>query len=154
MKFGEAKYEGGQEMERCFFVGHRDAPDEILPLLAEIVEKLIEEEGVKEFVVGRYGKFDYMAAKAVQAVKKTYGDVRLVMMTPYHPAERSLTLPDGFDEMLYPFEMAVPPRAAIVRANEQMIRTSSHLAAYVRHPGKSRDLLEYARRHNIKIVQI
>ena len=141
-------------MKRCFFVGHRDAPDEILPQLTEIIEKLISEEGVKEFVVGRYGKFDHMAARAVRAAKETDGDVRLVMMTPYHPAERSLTIPDGFDVILYPFETAVPPRAAIVRANEQMIRTSSHLAAYVCHPGKARDFLEYARRYNIKIMRI
>ena len=141
-------------MKRCFFIGHRDAPDEIMPQLVAAVRRLIVEEGVTEFVTGQYGKFDSMAARAVTLVKKEHNQVRLACMIPYHPAERPLTKTDGFDEMVYPFDVPVPPRFAIVRANEKMIRMSSHLIAYVCRPGKARDFLEYAQRHAVKIERI
>ena len=154
MKFGNAEYKEVLTVKRCFFIGHRDAPQRIMTQLIEIVERLIEEEGVKEFVVGRYGNFDHMAARAVMQAKALDEDVRLVLMTPYHPAEHPLMIPNGFDEILYPFETSVPPRAAIVRANERVIRMSSYLVAYVCRPGKSRDFLEYAQRQKIKIMRI
>ena len=49
----------------CFFIGHREAPDTVLPLLQETVNRHIECYGVTEFIVGHYGNFDYLAAKAV-----------------------------------------------------------------------------------------
>lgn len=33
-----------------------------MPQLAEMVGRMISEEGVKEFVVGRHGNFDHLAA--------------------------------------------------------------------------------------------
>lgn len=141
-------------MKRCFFIGHRDAPDEIMMQLIQKVKQMIEEETVMEFVIGEYGKFDHMAAEAVMQAKKEYGGVKLILLTPYHPAERPLTKPDGFDEIVYPFDALVPSRIAIVRANERMIQRSSHLIAYVCRPGKARDFLEYAKKKKIRIEQI
>ena len=57
-------------MKTCFFIGHRDAPEEIKLALAAAVERHITEYGVTEFIVGNYGGFDYMAAKSVIAAKK------------------------------------------------------------------------------------
>ena len=71
-------------MSTCFFIGHRDAPDSILPSLSAAIETRIVEDGVDQFVVGNYGRFDLLAAQAVRA---------------YHPAERSFT-PAGFDGSL------------------------------------------------------
>ena len=49
----------------CFFIGHRDAPDSLASELDALVERHITEYGVGEFVVGRYGGFDALAASAV-----------------------------------------------------------------------------------------
>lgn len=49
-------------MPTCFFIGHREAPDSLLPQLSAAVERHIMELGVTEFVVGSYGWFDSMAA--------------------------------------------------------------------------------------------
>jgi len=57
-------------MKSCFFIGHREASTEVLPALLEAVEQHIVEYGVTEFIVGNYGGFDHMAAKAVIAAKK------------------------------------------------------------------------------------
>lgn len=141
-------------MNRCFFIGHRDAPEGIMPQLTAIVRRLAAEEEVKEFIVGRYGRFDALAAKAVAAVKQEHREVRLVLLTPYHPADRPLDVSCEFDEILYPFEYPVPPRLAIVEANRKAIRMSSHLIAYVCHPGKAGDFLDYAERKKLRIERI
>lgn len=39
-------------MSTCFFVGHREAPDSLLPKLSAEIERHITEYGVTEFVVG------------------------------------------------------------------------------------------------------
>ena len=54
-------------MPTSFFIGHRGAPDELRPLLAEAVERHITQYGVTEFIVGHYGRFDAMSAAAFSA---------------------------------------------------------------------------------------
>ena len=56
-------------MRSCFFIGHREAPDMRLPLLEAAVERHIMTYGVTDFVVGHYGGFDALAARAVKAAK-------------------------------------------------------------------------------------
>ena len=56
-------------MKTCFFIGHRNAPESLTPLLDEAIERHITEYGVAEFVVGHYGNFDMMVAGAVRRAK-------------------------------------------------------------------------------------
>jgi len=105
-------------MPICFFIGHRDAPESVYPSLLESVRIHAEQYGVTEFLVGHYGAFDFMAARAVLELKKTHPGLRLTMLLPYHPAERTVHLPAGFDGSFYPSDMEnVPRRLAIVCAN-------------------------------------
>lgn len=102
-------------MKRCFFIGHRETGEEVLPLLLWEVERHITAYGVTEFVVGNYGGFDRMAAKAVAEMKKRHPNIRLSMLLPYHPAERAIPLPAPFDDSFYPEGLEnVPRRFAIV----------------------------------------
>ena len=135
-------------MKSCFFIGHREASTELLPTLLEAVEQHIVEYGVTEFIVGNYGGFDHMAAKAVIATKKQHPGIALSMLIPYHPAERSLEPPQGFDNTFYPPGMEkVPRRLAIVRANRYMVDHVDYLIAYAWHPASNaRDLVEYAKK--------
>lgn len=130
----------------CFFIGHRDTPDDLLPALAEEVERHITEYGVTSFYVGGYGQFDALAAKAVKTAKERHPEVTLTLLLPYHPFDRPIPTPDGFDDTFYPPGMeTVPKKAAIVRANGYMVDHSDYLIAYVSHPsGGSRDVLEWA----------
>ena len=133
-------------MNTCFFIGHREASDELFPVLTEVVERHIIEYNVTDFVVGQYGNFDKLAAKAVRVVKKRHPTVTLTLLLPYHPYDRPIPVPKGFDRTYYPPGMeTVPKRAAIVQANRYMVDNSTHLIAYVWHPGSNaRNLLEYA----------
>ena len=120
-------------MSSCFFIGHREAPDALIDKLSAEVERHITEYGVTDFVVGRYGRFDALAAKCVKASKKFHPEVTLTLLLPYHPYDRPTPTSPGFDGTFYPPGMeTVPKRAAIVRANRYMVEHSDYLIAYVR----------------------
>ena len=133
-------------MKSCFFIGHRDADERLLPRLELAVDRLIQEEGVRYFYVGGYGGFDRVAAAAVRRMKQKYPDITLMLVLPYHPAERPTPTPNGFDGTYYPDGPEnTPRRYAIVRTNKIMVDTCDWLVCYVRHgASNSRNLLEYA----------
>lgn len=132
----------------CFFIGHRDAPNSLLPLLLEAVERHITEYGVLHFTVGQYGNFDRLAAQAVKAAKKGRPGVTLSLLLPYHPFDRPVPAPDGFDNTFYPPGMeTVPKHMAIIRANRYMVANSDFLIAYNRgNAGNTRGLVDAAYR--------
>ena len=118
-------------MASCFFIGHRNAPESVRPLLDAAVERQIAEYGVNEFVVGHYGGFDRLAAGCLADAKETHPELRLTLLLPYHPSDRRVELPRGFDGSFYPPGMEnVPRRLAVVRANEYMAKHCDLLICY------------------------
>ena len=69
----------------------------MLPRLESVIERLITEENVRYFYVGGYGRFDQIAATAVKHAKKKYPEITLMLVLPYHPAERPIEKPPGYD---------------------------------------------------------
>ena len=130
----------------CFFIGHREANEGLLPRLELEIDRLIAKENVRYFYVGGYGGFDQISATAVKRVKKKYPDITLMLVLPYHPAERPVEKPPGYDGTYYPEGLEKTPRPfAIVKANQLMVDTCDWLVCYVRHgASKSRNLLEFA----------
>ena len=144
-------------MPTCFFIGHREAPDTLLDELSAVVERHITEYDVTEFVVGRYGRFDALAAKCVKAAKKRHPEVTLLLLLPYHPYDRPTPTPTGFDGTFYPPGMeTVPKRAAIIQANRYMVDHSDYLIAYAWHTASNaRELVSYAKkRKNKGLIQV
>lgn len=140
----------------CFFIGHRDAREEIYPALKEQVIDCILRLGVDEFFVGHYGSFDRMAAKALLEAKNDYPHISLRLVLPYHPALRPMQLPEGFDSSYYPWgDEHIPYRLAIVKTNRLMVRTCDILIAYAWHPASSaRDLVDYAQSQGKTVVNL
>lgn len=143
-------------MQTCFFIGHREAPDDLYPALYDAVLQHIEEYGVTDYVVGHYGRFDVMAARAVRAAKRIHPDVRLSLLLPYHPAEREVWQPEQYDSLFYPPDMeTVPRRVAIVRANRYMADHCTHVIAYAWHPASNaQNLVEYARKRGLSVSNL
>ena len=143
-------------MKSCFFIGHREASSEVLPALRKAVERHIVDYGVTEFIVGNYGGFDRMAARVVIEAKTRHPQITLTLLLPYHPAERPIDLPPGFDNSFYPPDMEkVPRRFAISKANRYMVDHTDYLIAYAWHPASnSRNLVDYAARRNICITKL
>ena len=141
----------------CFFIGHREADERLLPGLELIIDRLITEAKVRYFYVGGYGGFDRIAATAGKRAKQKYPDITLMLVLPYHPAERAIPTPDGFDGTYHPEGLEnTPRRYAIVRTNQIMVDNSDWLVCYVQHgASNSRNLLEYAQRREEKgLIQI
>ena len=136
------------DTKSCFFIGHREASEEIYSVLYAAVEQHIVEYGVTEFIVGHYGGFDRLAASAVKEAKRFYPEVKLALLLPYHPAERPNPTPDGFDGTFYPPGMeSVSSKAAIIRANRYVVDHVDYLIAYTWHPASNaQELVEYARK--------
>ena len=144
-------------MKSCFFIGHREADERLLPRLELEIDRLIQEDNVRYFYVGGYGGFDRIAAAAVKHAKQKYPDITLMLVLPYHPAEKSVPTPNGFDGTYHPEGLEnTPRRYAIVRTNQIMVDDSDWLVCYVRHgASNSRNLLEYAQRRASKgLIQI
>ena len=139
-------------MRTCFFIGHRDAPESLRSQLDEAIERHIMEYGVTDFVVGKYGNFDRMAAQAVQRAKQRYTNIRLTLLLAYYDPIQQSNLPPGFDGSLYPDGLEnVRRRYAIVHANRYMVRHSEYLIAYDKGlVGNTRELVLYARRREKK----
>lgn len=116
----------------CFFIGHREASEEIY---ADLRVAVIE-------------------------AKERHPEVTLTMLLPYYPTECPITASEGFDSIYYPPGMeSVPRRAAIVKANRYMVNHVDYLIAYTWHPeSTARDLIDYARtkeeKYSIRIRNI
>lgn len=132
----------------CFFIGHREADERLPHRLESVIERLITEENVRYFYVGGYGGFDRIAAAAVKKGKQQHPDITLMLVLPYHPAERPIEKPPGYDGPYYPEGLEKMPRSfAIVKANQLMVDNCDWLICYVRHgASNSRNLLEYVRK--------
>ena len=130
--------------------GHGTAPYSILPHIKQAIEDHYTKYGITSFYVGSRGQFDSMAATAVKQAKQQYPDIRLVLVLAYHPGERPVDLTGGFDSSFYPPLEHVPRPYAIVRANQYMVDTADTMICYVKHPGNTRNLIEYAQRRQKK----
>lgn len=139
-------------MKTCFFIGHRNAPSIVFSRLEESVVHHIKDYDVKTFVVGRYGSFDHMAMRAVTKAKRNCPEIQLLALIPYYRPFKKMNLPQDFDGSLYPEGMEkVPKYAAIVRANQYMIKHSDYLIAFdCGHVGNTRPFMEYARKREAK----
>ena len=131
----------------CFFIGHRDTPSDVIPLLLETIEKHTTEYGVTDFYVGHRGNFDSYAAAALCAMKQQYPHIKAYLLLAYPPALRHVDLPIGFDNWFFmDGQEKAPPRYAIVSANKRMVSEVGYLIAYSKNvTNGSYMLLQYAK---------
>ena len=86
-------------MSTCFFIGHRDVSDSVLPALEQEVECHITEYGITVLWLGITDALISLAALALSRAKVRHPEIRLTLLLPYHPAEhpfqsrRALTIP-------------------------------------------------------------
>ena len=114
----------------------------------DIILPSLIEGGASTFYLGGYGDFDSLAAAAVRRQKAVY---------PHITASRYLnreTDTSRYDDTTYPPLENVPPRYAIVKRNEWMVRESDVVISGVTHGwGGAAKTLDYARRKQKIIFQ-
>lgn len=134
----------------CFLFGHATTPPVAIDRVKAAAQRHYEEFGIRTFIVGNRGTFDSYAATALKALKRMHGDITLLLLLAYHPAERSVDLTEGFDNAYYPPIEHIPRQYAIAGANKYMVDTADSLICYVDRIGNSRNLLAYAQRRQEK----
>ena len=114
----------------CCFFGHREVKHNIRDKLTTITERLITEDGIKEFYVGNQGQFDSMVYSVLKELKAKYPQFRYTVVLAYMPDEHIKELygedtlfPDGLEN--------VPKKFAISKRNDWMIQQSSYVVCYV-----------------------
>ena len=120
-------------MKICTFFGHRDCPNTIEPKLQDVLEELIIHHHVDTFYVGNEGQFDALVYRTLQELKKTYPHIRVAVVLAYMPGKKTdgnhyedTMLPDGIE--------STPPRYAISKRNDWMLKQADYVVTYITHP--------------------
>ncbi len=137
-------------MRTCFLMGAHDAPDSRRQDLEQIVEYLVLEKFVTEFIIGNRGSFDAMAIAAVQRVIQRHPEKEVValLLEPYPFERQGQYVPAYFDGFFSPEGLeTVPMRYRIGVANRKTLEGTDFFVTYVRLSGSnSGRLLRRARR--------
>ena len=117
----------------------------------DIILPSLIEGGASTFYLGGYGDFDSLAAAAVRRQKAVYPHITAILVLAYLNRETDAS---RYDDTTYPPLENVPPRYAIVRRNEWMVRESDVVISSVTHGlGGAAKTLDYARRKQKIIFQ-
>ncbi len=117
----------------------------------DIILPSLIEGGATTFYLGGYGDFDSLAVAAVRRQKAVYPHITAILVLAYLNRETDAS---RYDDTTYPPLENVPPRYAIVRRNEWMVRESDVVISSVTHGlGGAAKTLDYARRKQKIIFQ-
>lgn len=118
-------------MSACTFFGHRDCPASVKPKLREAVAELIEQHGVDRFYVGRQGAFDAMARVVLLELAAEYPHISYAVVLERPPGPKD-TLVWNLSDTIFPEGLeSVPPRFAIVKRNEWMLKQADFVVTYI-----------------------
>ncbi len=121
-------------MPACTFFGHRDCPAGVKPRLRAAVVEMMERYGVDRFYVGCQGAFDAMVRSVLRELAEAYPHISYAVVLERLPEERREPDAPNFSDVIFPPGLeTVPPRFAISRRNEWMLRQADYVVAYITH---------------------
>lgn len=142
-------------MTVCTFFGHRDCPASIKPKLRAVVEELIVRYGVDWFYMGRQGAFDAMARSVLRELAKVYPHISYAVVLERLPGPRDKAIWD-FSDTIFPEGLeTVPPRFAISKRNDWMLKQSDFVVTYITHNwGGAAQYAEKAHRQGKRVLNL
>lgn len=139
--------------------GHRilSDPMKVEEALGEIVRELIRSRKCVEFLVGRNGDFDIVAASVIRLAKKDldYGNTFLVLVQPYTTAGLK-KLEGYYDEIEVCDESySAHYKSAFKIRNRRMVERSDLVVCCVEHEsGGAYEAMRYAEKTGVKVINI
>ena len=113
----------------ALFIGHGDAPYSLKNKIKNEIVELIKTKNASIFLNGGMGNFDIMCAECVKELQQDFPHIKSIIVLPYlNFSGYNINL---FDENIYPDLETIPPRAAIVKRNEWMVKHSGFALCYV-----------------------
>lgn len=145
------------------FFGHRelDNPFLIEEPLEQIVRELILSKEYVDFLIGRNGTFDYVAASVIHRVKNQLdlGNSSLILVLPYKTAEYRHCedkLRDYYDDIEI-CKQATDSyyKAAFQKRNMEMVSRSDLVVCYIeREKGGAYNTYKYAKKMEKNIINL
>ena len=116
-------------MPTCSFFGHRDCPDDLMPLLKNVILELIATHRVDMFYVGHQGGFDRLVRGVLREITQECPRAQYAVVLAYTPSGGPAA--DTADTMLPEGIELVHPRYAISWRNNWMVLCeASHKIIY------------------------
>lgn len=142
-------------MAVCTFFGHRDCPASLRPQLRAAVVALIEKHGVDRFYVGRQGAFDALARSVLRELEELYPHIFCAVVLERLPGPGDEAARD-FSHTIFPEGLeTAPPRFAVSRRNEWMLKQSDFVVTYITHGwGGAARFAEKARRQGKAVIPL
>ena len=98
-----------------------------------MVAELIVRYGVDRFYIGRQGAFDIIARSVLRKLAKVYPHISYAVVLERLPGARDKAVWD-FSDSIFPEGLeTVPPRFAISRRSDWMLKQSDFVVVYVTH---------------------
>ena len=137
----------------CTFFGHRDAPDFLKESIEREIIQLIKNESVEMFFVGNNGNYDFLVQKVLSKLSQSMGGFEYYIVLS-SLAERSLS--GNQENTIFPEALErVPPRFAIAKRNEWLIKNSRFAIVYLKHKfSNSSKWVDRAEKKRLKIINI
>ncbi len=137
-------------MYTCTFFGHRNTPEAIKNKLKKTIIYLIENEQVTEFLVGNNGMFDSIVKMTLAELSNAYPITYFIVLSTLPKdnkmAEHSI-LPKDFEKF--------PPKFAIDKRNEYMLKKSDFVVCYTSHYlGGAGKFTEKAIKKNKRVINL
>lgn len=119
--------------------------------LLELIETVSKGSQI-DFYLGGYGNFDSFAKRCAKRYQQKHTNAKVIFVTPYLSKwldDRKDYIEKEYDEILYPELEHTPPKYAISKRNEWLVRQSDYVFVYVKtHFGGAYNALLYAAKHN------
>lgn len=145
------------------FFGHREFsnPFEVDKKLAQLVRDIIMEKEYVEFLVGREGAFDLLAAAVIRSVTipLELGNSSLTLVLPYMKSEyqnNTESFENYYDEIEICERSAKSHyKAAIGIRNRSMVDRSDLVVCCIEHPnGGAYQAVRYAEEKSVRIINV
>ena len=135
----------------CVFFGHKDTPSSVKEELEKLLIDLIVNKGIKHFLVGNNGSFDFMVKKVLSELEKSY-DITYSIVLAYLPKDNH----EDCSNTLFPegIELA-PKRFAITYRNRWLVNQSDFVVCYVNHSyGGAWQYMKMAQSKNKTVINL
>lgn len=145
------------------FFGHRkiENPSEIEKRLDRLLHDIITQKEYVEFLIGREGDFDLLAASVIRRAVKNYGcgNTSFILVLPYMKAEyrdNKREYLEYYDEIEVCAESSeVHYKSAIQVRNRSMVDRSDLVVCCIqRNSGGAYKTVQYAKNQNCRIMNL
>lgn len=120
-------------MSACTFFGHRECPLSVKPKLQVLLVELIEKHDVGRFYVGQQGSFDVMVCAVLRELVEQYPHIRYYIVLERLPVQQGRAIQSPANTIFPEGLEAAPPRWAVSRRNEWMLKQSDYVVTYITH---------------------